>query len=528
MSPLSLTMQKMNMVRQILPLFVLSLLFYASPVQANEHPLNGDDQPTVQVQAVAPSFSELAPGMGGNPFPNMTSDTFSTPTFGDIDGDGDYDMMSGAEAGDILFFENTGNATSPVFIQQTGVNNPMDGVDVGDKSSVALVDIDGDGDLDLFVGEELGAFRYWENTGDANTPTFTEQTGVNNPLDGVDVGNRSQITFVDLDNDGDYDGVGGEFSGTINYFENSGTNMAPVLTETVGGSNPFNAFAAAGNDVSSVALGDIDNDMDYDLVLGSKTNGDFRYFENTGSVSTPTYSEVTGVSNPLDGFSVGANKESAPAIVDLNNGNGVDVIAGNTDGDFYYYVNADPLPVELSSFNVVRNHGKITLTWTTASETNNAGFEVQRRTPRGFEAVAFVPGAGTTTEARSYAYTIDRVQPGRQAFRLKQVDFDGAFEFSSEASVNVELEAAYFMSKTSPEPFNPQATFNLTVASSQQVTIGIYDMQGRMVSLLHSGELQAEQPYQFYVTANNWASGRYLIRAVGEVFQATQMITLLK
>ncbi|MFK7846473.1 MAG: FG-GAP-like repeat-containing protein [Rhodothermales bacterium] len=512
------------MARQLLMLFVLGLMVYTAPVQANDDPLKNDVKSEVQAQVLAPSFSELVPGGGGNPFPNMTSDTFSSPSFGDIDGDGDLDMFSGNEAGTISFFENTGNNTTPSFVQQTGVNNPLDGVDVGDKSSAALVDIDGDGDLDMFIGEELGAFSYYENTGDVNTPTFA--VGGSNPMGAFDVGNRSQVTFVDLDADGDYDAVSGEFSGTVNYFENTGTNMAPTFNETVGGSNPFNAIVGATTN-SAVALGDIDNDLDYDLVMGDKDGG-FRYFENTGSTVAPAYTEVTGVSNPLDGFNVGATKESAPAIVDLNNGNGVDVISGNTDGDFYYYINADPLPVELSSFNAVRNLGKITLTWTTASETNNAGFEVQTRTSRGFEAVAFVPGAGTTTEARSYSFTIDQVRPGRQSFRLKQVDFDGAFDFSSEASVSIPLESSFLMTPTSPEPFNPQATFNLTVASSQQVTIGVYDMQGRMVELLHSGELESEQPYQFYVTANDWASGKYIIRAIGEAFQASQMITLLK
>lgn len=525
MSPLSLTNQKMDMARQILLLFVFGLVVAIAPVQANESPLDKNADSEVQASLLAPSYSVIVPGGGGNPFPNMTSDTFSSPSFGDIDGDGDYDMFSGTEAGGIAYFENTGDADNPNFVQQTGASNPFDGVDVGDKSTAALVDMDGDLDYDMVIGEELGTFLYYENTGTTMAPTFVAVTGASNPFDGVDVGNRSQITFVDLDADGDFDGVSGEFAGNINYFENTGTAMAPVFTEQVGGSNPFNAFTAGGNNISTAALGDVDNDMDYDFVMGNN-DGTFSYFENTGTMMAPAFTELTGVNNLFDGFDAGV--ASSPAIVDIDNGNGVDMISGNTDGDFYFYVNADPLPVELSSFRAVRNLNKITLTWTTASETNNAGFEVQKYTPRGFETITFVAGAGTTTEARSYSFTVDTNLPGRHRYRLKQVDFDGAFEYSSEASVAVALEEAYHMTQTSPEPFNPQATFNLTVASSQQVTIGVYDMQGRMVELLHSGELQGEQPYQFYVVANNWASGRYLIRAVGEAFTATQMVTLLK
>ena len=93
-------------------------------------------------------------------------------TFGDLDGDGDLDMMVGENGGTILYYKNTGSASAPVFAQQTGAANPFNGSDVGCDSAPALVDLDGDGDLDLVVGENDGNLNYFKNTGTASAPVF--------------------------------------------------------------------------------------------------------------------------------------------------------------------------------------------------------------------------------------------------------------------------------------------------------------------------------------------------------------------
>src|SRR5690606_23800485 len=102
-----------------------------------------------------------------------------------IDNDGDFDAFIGAFDGTIRFYLNTGNNNSPAFIEQTGGSNPFHGVDVGYYSSPAFVDIDNDGDFDAFIGEHFGTIKYYRNTGNNSNPTFTEQTGGDNPLDGV-------------------------------------------------------------------------------------------------------------------------------------------------------------------------------------------------------------------------------------------------------------------------------------------------------------------------------------------------------
>jgi len=479
----------------------------------------------------APAFTEIAPGNGGNPFLTGNPETFSTPALGDLDNDGDFDLVAGEEMSGFLYFENTGDNANPSYTQQSGGANPFDGLSAGKfvsslstgKSAPALVDIDNDGDLDLLSGREDGQFLLFENVGDASNPSFVEAASLDNPLDGEDNGSRSTPAFGDLDGDGDFDLVAGDLSGALFFYDNTGTAAAAVFTLVSGVSSPFDGIDVG--DHSKPALVDLDNDGDLDLVVGEDT-GVFFYYENTGDVNAAAFSAVVGASNPFDGFD--AVSKSAPAFADLDNATGVDMVSGNTNGDYYYYENADPLPVELTSFSAVSNGSQVTLSWTTASETNNAGFEIQQRVGRRFEVVGWVEGAGTSNEARTYSFSTSRAVPGRQAFRLRQVDFDGAFAFSSTREVSVALGGAFHMGDVFPNPFNPEASFTLTVAQTQNVTVAVYDMQGRMITLLHSGSLEGEQPYAFRMNGGDWASGKYIIRAVGERFESSRIVTLLK
>ncbi len=129
-----------------------------------------------------------------NPLNGVNVGSFSSPTFADVDGDGDLDAFIGEDSGNINYFENDGGT----FTEITGAANPFNGVAVGSNSSPTFADVDGDGDLDAFIGEENGNINYFENDGG----TFTEITGAANPLNGVNVGSLSTPTFADVDGDG--------------------------------------------------------------------------------------------------------------------------------------------------------------------------------------------------------------------------------------------------------------------------------------------------------------------------------------
>ena len=164
-----------------------------------------------------------------NPLPFEISNGPSKPTLGDLDGDGDLDLVVGDNNGAFFYYKNVGNATKPVyadmFIHDRASGNPFHGVSLDDGESDAaplLVDFDGDGDLDLVVGENGGRVWYFANNGTANSPNFDPVgDGVQNPFDVVNVGSWSAPAVGDIDGDGDADLVVGGKNGKLSLFANS-------------------------------------------------------------------------------------------------------------------------------------------------------------------------------------------------------------------------------------------------------------------------------------------------------------------
>ena len=188
------------------------------------------------------------------------------------------------------------------------------------------------------------------------------------------------------------------------------------------------------------------------------------------------------------------------------------------------------LPVELTAFEAQLDGRAAVLHWTTASETNNAGFEVQHRagTTLQWETVDFIVGHGTTLEAQSYSYRIEGLAPGRHVFRLKQIDFDGTFEYGPELEVTVEMPEMYFLSEVYPNPFNPEARLDFAVRQSQQVTVAAYNMLGQRVLELYSGVPAEGVTQSLLIDGSGLQSGMYVVRIQGERFVETRTFTLVK
>lgn len=258
------------------------------------------------------------------------------PCFIDINGDGNMDFFIGSMDGVVNYFENAPSLICDDFIYQkiTGSESPSDGIDVGANSAPEFIDIDRDGDQDLFVGDDSGNVNFFRNDGTAATPNFVPITGASNPFDGVDVGDIASLDFVDIDLDGDLDAFIGEDAGGIYFYQNNGTNSNPNYQAVIGAANPFNGLPT-GN-LSSPAFGDIDNDGDIDAFIGN-ANGEILFFRNDGTNSAPNFVQYNNNANPF--FGVNLDSNFAPALADIDQDGDLDALIGNKAGTLLYFRN---------------------------------------------------------------------------------------------------------------------------------------------------------------------------------------------
>ena len=188
------------------------------------------------------------------------------------------------------------------------------------------------------------------------------------------------------------------------------------------------------------------------------------------------------------------------------------------------------LPVELTSFEASYIGGsEVALTWETASETDNAGFYIEHEIGAGeYEELGFVEGAGTITEPRTYTFTASGLDAGVNVFRLKQVDFDGAFEFSNVVEATVDLPSTFVLEPAYPNPFNPSTTIRFGTAVETELTVELYDASGKLVRTLYEGVPEAGALNTVSIDGSGLTSGSYLVKLTSADFQTSQQIVLLK
>jgi photosystem II stability/assembly factor-like uncharacterized protein len=191
------------------------------------------------------------------------------------------------------------------------------------------------------------------------------------------------------------------------------------------------------------------------------------------------------------------------------------------------------IPVELTSFTAETSENEIILNWATATELNNQGFEIDRSFDNEtFEKIGFVPGFGTTTESKSYTYKITEFASGIQYYRLKQIDFDGTYEYSEVIEVEGIAPLQFTLLQNYPNPFNPSTSINFSIPVDSNAKMKLYNMLGQEVAELLNSEISAGI-HHIDFNASSLSSGTYfyVLEANGNNgsnFTATKKMILMK
>lgn len=252
--------------------------------------------------------------------PNKNDDI---PTFTDIDTDGDLDLLLTSDDQPVArYFENKGDTGTPDFTEHTGTANPFRMLLEESRSSVSLMDMDGDGDLDLFQSVYLIPVCAYKNIGRASHPEFLIQ---NNNLNIGPAVSWRNTEIGDIDGDGDLDAIVGSDGPALMLYTNTGSVTLPRFEKAGDADNPFSPVTG-----QLVKLADMDGDGDLDLI---STADDTGYFENTGNRLSPTYEKRTGPDNPVDDFA-----SSYTDVADLDGDGDLDLV-GTSDGKICVYEN---------------------------------------------------------------------------------------------------------------------------------------------------------------------------------------------
>ncbi len=295
--------------------------------------------------------------LGSDRFPvgqPLTSGGYNAPAYGDVDRDGDADLVVGVQRGlcfqsqtavsNLIYFENEGSPTNADFSLRT--DRLIEGIDVGTRSAAALADLDGDGDLDLVLANESSPdepsranLLLYRNEGTADAPDLRLEDADWLSL-AYDFGAYAPV-FGDLDGDGDLDLLVGGFNGRFALLRNDGTPEAPdfTLADERFGDVDAGQYARG-------ALGDLDGDGDLDLVTGA-SNGRVRLYRNVGTPTAPAFETESNGTPGADDLAFAAaiglpddvGEDSAPALSDIDSDGDLDLLVGTATGEILVYQN---------------------------------------------------------------------------------------------------------------------------------------------------------------------------------------------
>jgi len=522
---------------------------------------------------------------------NLEIGTDAKPAFGDLDGDGDLDLIigigeslfGGPEAGLTFGYRNIGTKLAPAFKPDStlvlGIQN------MGYNSYPAIADLDGDGDLDLLFGRDKATFIYYQNKGTVSAPVWILNSNVFASTEQSSFWKNP--TLSDLDSDGDYDLIYGTSSGQMYYYQNNGTKTSPQFVQNT---TFFSVIKVAG--ASTVSFADFDVNGSTDFISGSQLGG-FQYFYNSGTRNQPVFSVKT---MPFSSFKPGIY--STPVFVDINNDGQKDIVAGALSGKLYCYINNNGTFTEnttlLSSINVngfsvptfgdLNDDGKIDLlvgaeNWTNVkfylNNSNNSFIQndllladvvfsnnskpvfsdidgdgdLDLIIGQSSGSIVFYENTGTKTKPvwnlnNSIFSGIKVKQNASPGFA--DLDGDGRKDmiigeyngnltyfknlFANPTSVKNEplpYLSDFYLGQNYPNPFNPSTLIRFSVPYSSFVSLKLYDVLGNEVKTLVN-EIKNAGSYEVTLNASNLSSGVYFYSLKAGNHTITKKLQLIK
>jgi photosystem II stability/assembly factor-like uncharacterized protein len=186
-------------------------------------------------------------------------------------------------------------------------------------------------------------------------------------------------------------------------------------------------------------------------------------------------------------------------------------------------------PVELISFTAETDNNNVVLNWKTATETNNSGFEILRsgQNENNWGQIGFVEGRGTTTNESNYSFTDRDLSTGNYEYKLKQIDYDGSFQYSNVVDITISEPTEFTLSQNYPNPFNPSTAIQYSIPESGNVKLKVFNSIGEEVATLVNNYKEAGS-YKVTFNANGLSSGIYYYKLSSNGFNQVKKMILLK
>lgn len=307
-------------------------------------------------------------------------------------------------------------------------------------------------------------------------------------------------------------------------------DMLLIKTDSLGNAVWTKTFGGTGRDYGYSVQQTSDGGfivLGYTLSFGA--GGDDFYLVKTDANGNEEWFKTYGGSASDVGFFVRQTNDGGLIMT------GHTLSFGSGIHDVWLIKTENIIPVEMLSFTSEVTGNDVKLFWSTATETNNSGFEIQKQVANRqsavskWESIGFVPGFGTTTEVHHYSFVDESLQSGNYQYRLKQVDFDGSFTYSDIIEVEVLSPNVFSLEQNYPNPYNPSTTIRYEIPEQSFVTIKVYDVLGNEIATLVNEEKPAgsyEVEFNIYSDeGQNLVSGVYFYKLqVGNFIQTKKMV----